>query len=321
MRTPLVPLVLLLSACLGDPPAAPPLAGMIEPLARKEPPDDEAERRALPAGSFTGIRVGDARATLDAMFEEPEGLLVTDVVENSPADAAGVEIGDLLLAAWIGGDSSRALRWPADWRALELDAEPGATVAVTLDRAGDRREASFAVVARVRPAEAPAISRFREEEKVGVVLRTASEVEARSAGLGPGGGAVIVGLTRESPWRPVGLVYGDLIVAVDEADVAHPEVLLQAIRNASSGDALALDVVRDGRERRVDAPVSRRERELTEVSIPLVFSYSRERDTTSTSLLFGLFARTATPAAWKLRLLWLLSFAGGDADRLEELGG
>ena len=57
------------------------------------------------------------------------------------------------------------------------------------------------------------------------------------------------------------------------------------------------------------------------MSIPFVFTYSRERGTTTTKVLFGLYARTATPVAWKLRLLWLLSFSGGDADRLEELGG
>ena len=37
--------------------------------------------------------------------------------------------------------------------------------------------------------------------------------EARAAGLGPGGGAVVVGLSERSPWRAAGLRFGDLIVA------------------------------------------------------------------------------------------------------------
>ena len=310
------------AACAGKELArvGPPLLGMEEPLDLVRPPDDEAARLGLPEGSFTGLVVGDARTSLDALLDEPEGLLVITVVENSPADAAGIEVGDLLLEVlWPGSDGPLALRWPSEWRRLELEAEPGIPLRLSLDRAGAERELELTTVARVHPAERGPSERIREEARVGVVLRTASEVEARAAGLGPGGGAVVVGLTRESPWRPAGVVYGDLIRAIDGVEVAHPAIVLDRIRSAGEHDALALELVRGATRFVLQAPLSRREQELTRFSIPLLFRYEKERDRSTTSLLLGLFRHERTPAAWRLRLLWLICLSGGDADRLESV--
>jgi len=320
MRNPLLSLsAFLFVACAGSELARkpPPLAGMEEPLERMQPPDDEAARLALPVGSFTGLVVGDARASLDAMLGEPQGVLVVSVVENSPADAAGLEAGDLVLEARTS--ETLVLHWPSEWRALELATPPGAKLSLVVDRAGAERACELTPIARVRAAERGPAERIREEERVGVVLRTATEVEARAAGLGPGGGAVVVGLTRESPWREAGLVFGDLIRAIDGIAVADPAVVVDRIRSAPEGGTLELELVRAGTRLKVSAGVSARAHEWHELWIPLLFHYEKERDETSTSVLLGLFRYVSTPATWRLRLLWLLRFSGGDADRLESV--
>lgn len=316
----LIPLsTLLCAACAASELAhqAPPLAGMEEPLERMQPPDDEEARLALPKGSFTGLVVGDSRTSLDAMLGEPEGVLVVSVVENSPADAAGIEAGDLVLEA--RASETLVLHWPSEWRALELATEPGTRLGLVLDRAGAERVCELTTIARVRAAERGPSGRIREEERVGVVLRTATEVEARAAGLGPGGGAVVVGLTRESPWREAGIVFGDLIRAIDGVAVADPAVVVDRIRSAPEDGVLELELVRAGAHLTLSARVSARAHELKEISIPLLFHYERERDQSSTSALLGLYRYVSTPAAWRLRLFWLLRFSGGDADRLESL--
>ncbi len=71
-------LLAALAACVSDPPAEPPpLAAMEEPLAWFAAPDEEAARAALPLGTFSGLSVGDARTSLEALLSEPAGLLVT----------------------------------------------------------------------------------------------------------------------------------------------------------------------------------------------------------------------------------------------------
>ena len=127
----------------------------------------------------------------------------------------------------------------------------------------------------------------------------------------------MVGLAAESPWRSRGIVYGDLVRAVDGEEVADPSLLLDRIRNSPEDAELELAIVRAGSEITIRAPVSDRAHEMKRVSIPLIYSFSRERDLTTTSILLGLIRWEHTPAAWNVRLLWFIDFGGGDANRLE----
>ena len=106
---------------------------------------------------------------------------------------------------------------------------------------------------------------------------------------------------------------------MDDAPVAHPQVVLDAIRDGDLHTPLVLHLRRQDKTLTIDAPLSRREQELRNVSIPLIYSYGAERGETETSILLGLFKNTTTRAAWTWRILWFISFSGGDADRLEEV--
>jgi S1-C subfamily serine protease len=307
------------------PRTAPPLADMREPPALFAEPDDEAARRALPAGSFSGVTVSRAGQSLDALIDQgldaPAGVAVERVVENSPGARAGLEPGDLLLEARTADGPALPLAWPSEWRALELETPPGTEIELLVDRAGAERATTLVLEPRVRPAERAPVDRLREEQRVGVVVRGTTEVEARALGLGPGAGAVVVGLSAASPWRSVGIVFEDVIVAVDGRPVGHPGALLDAIREARKGDRLALVVARDGERFTVDAPLSRRARELSESSLPPLWNYTSDADETRLSLVLGAFVWRKTDAAWRVRLLWLLGFGGGAGDELVEVDG
>ena len=319
-RLPLFAVSLFALAACGTtlPTTSPPLADIDEPLELRAEPDDEARRAQLPAGAFSGLRVDDARDTLAAKLDAPSALRIAEVVENSPAQAAGLQVDDVLLEVTVAGKSPQALQRPSEWRQLELATPPGTQLVLIVDRAGREARAELTLVPRLRPAARADGSRFREEARVGVVLRTATEVEARAANLGPGGGAVIVGLSRGSPWRSIGLQFGDLIAAVDGAPITHPDTLLAALRDPAK-QAVQLAVRRGETTSTVDAPLSQRAGELTSFSLPILFSYESKRGRTDWSVVYGLLGYESTAAAWDFRLLWLITFGGGDADRLLEV--
>ena len=105
----------LLAACSGAPElptAAPPLADLEEPLELLAEPDDEVQRRALPAGSFSGVVVDDGRDTLAAKLDSSVAVRVVRIVENSPAAAAGLQVDDVLLEAQIGEAAPIVLERP-----------------------------------------------------------------------------------------------------------------------------------------------------------------------------------------------------------------
>ncbi len=298
---------------------SPALAGMEEPLALQGEPQDETSRAALPAGAFSGLYVADARASLDALLEAPEGVRVERVVENSPGDAAGLEEGDLLLSAATPDGRTVELHWPSEWRALELAQPAGSRLALVCDRAGSERRAELVLVARLHPAERVPTVRLREEQRVGLVLRSTTEVEARALELAPGAGAVVVGLAAESPWRAAGVRFSDVILAVDGVPLAHPQQLLDRVRSAEPDARLHLALARGGQRLELDAGLSRRERETTHLTLPVLFSYERVRGASETSILLGLLRYRHTAAAWDWRILWFISFGRGDADRLEQV--
>jgi hypothetical protein len=59
---------------------------------------------------------------------------------------------------------------------------------------------------------------------------------------------------------------------------------------------------------------------VREAGVVGLFSFERARGESTTSVLLGLVRVRKTKVAWDVRLLWLIHFGGGDADRLEEVG-
>jgi len=295
-----------------------PLRSWEEPPEAMREPDDEATRLALPAGSFSGIRVKSIRASLD---EEPEpGLEVAAVVENSPAAAAGVEVGDILLRAKVGG-ATRRLDAPSDWRAVELEVAPGTLVELACERGGAELRVDLVLVARVAPALREDAARFREDDKLGLVLRTATEVEARAAGLAPGAGVVVVGMATTSPWRALADAprFGDLVVALDGTPIDDPARFLSLVRAKSAQDSIQVDWRRGEAKSSMELPLSRRAQEMKRIALQPVFAWKREGERVSLSILLGAFGWERGSSSWKLTVLWFFGLQGGDSDRLVEV--
>ncbi len=92
--------------------------------------------------SHLGIAVQPVRATLEGTAVE--GLLVSSVAEDGPAAKAGLLVGDVIVQA--GGHAARELE---ALRATIADTPPGAALALTVARAGQR--VSLAVDVAERP--------------------------------------------------------------------------------------------------------------------------------------------------------------------------
>lgn len=282
-------------------------------------PEDEEQRQQLPLGVFTGIEVGDSRQTLQERLGEPEGVLVTKVVENSPAVAADIRVADILWEATVDDRDPVALAWPSDWYKIEQAASVDSDVYVLYDRAGKDLETTLKPVRRLSPPARLPGTRFREEAKVGVIVRNASEVEAHAAGLARGEGSVVVGLARSSPWRKAGVQFGDVILRLNDRTVKNPQELLAVINDLLPRDPVTVTVFRDNRSLTFDTTVTERQEEVKQVRIPLIYSYENDRGIKKTSILLGLYRVRKTAVAAQYTWLWLIHYAVGDASRLEEV--
>ena len=315
----IISLIMSSLGCSSLPTQAAPLENMEVSRAIYEMPQDEEQRKELPLGVFTGIEVGDSRLTLEEQLEAPEGVLVTGIVENSPGAAADIREGDIILEASIDDNSATLLQWPSDWFKMEQTTQPGSTIHILYDRAGREFRTEIKPAKRISPPSRLSGEIFREEAKVGIIVRNASEVEAERAGLTRGEGCVVTGLARTSPWRQAGVLFGDIIIEINDKIIKNPQELLITINGLEKNDNVKIVVFREDKKIKLNTTVSKRQRETKKLNIPFIFSYDNKRGIEENSVLLGIFNVRKTKVASEYRLFWLINYTVGDSTRLEEV--
>ncbi len=214
------PIAIVLAAGCGAPPRAP------------DPPSLPELRTAETAQSTTIVRGAKVRSDQPAYLGVHVAVaagrvVVADVSGGSPAEKAGIERGDVLLAA---GDQEvtdeEALRDIVQART------PGETLALALERKGLAIDVAATLGAVSRPLK-PAERRAMLGVQVGE----------------PGGeeGTPITRLTRGMPAEKAGLKVGDRIVSVDGASLDAASKLTETLSSRSPGETVTLAVARAGR--------------------------------------------------------------------------
>ena len=192
-------------------------------------------------------------------LEGTEGALVADVFEESPAEAAGIRTGDVILE--FGGDavpSSRRLPH------LVAQAETDDSVPVVVWRDGKRE--SLRLVVGLRPdaeglASASGAGGESEEARqptIGLELAPLTpQLRARYELPDSVEGALVVEVDASSAAAEKGLRAGDLIVRAGNRPVVSPEDVSEALARitGSGGDVLLLLVERQGARQFIAVPI------------------------------------------------------------------
>ncbi|MGB7214891.1 MAG: Do family serine endopeptidase [Gammaproteobacteria bacterium] len=191
-----------------------------------------------------GIGIQDVTPALDEALDLgiDRGALVSEVEPGSPAEAAGIEVGDVVVA--VNGDpieTSTELRNAIGLMRL------GETVTLTLIRDAKTRE----VEVRVSPAEDAA--QAAEPGDTGESSRVQALEGAELMTLGPGdprftgrAGVIVTNVQPGSRAARNGLRPNDVIFGVNRMDVTTVEELRSALDSITG--AIALRVEREGRQ-------------------------------------------------------------------------
>ncbi|MCS7207841.1 MAG: PDZ domain-containing protein [Dehalococcoidia bacterium] len=97
------------------------------------------------AKAYLGVQVATITEALSQRLGLPiGGVVVVRVLPGSPAEAAGLQRGDVLTQATLG-TTTVALQRPADLTTLLRNAQPGQQVTLTLQRGGQSRTVTISL--------------------------------------------------------------------------------------------------------------------------------------------------------------------------------
>jgi serine protease Do len=192
---------------------------------------------------WLGIRIQPLTADLAPSFgvKEGEGVLVADVMPGSPAEAAGLKSGDVILEV----EGQKTAEVP-DLQKVVADTEPGKAARITVLRDG-RRE-TLSVKIGEMPADEPVVA-SRGVERWGLSVQSISPELARQFKLQAGEGVLVSEVEEDSPAARAGIRPGDAIVEVNRRRVKD----LQSFEDAlgRSQQEVLLFVQREGRSQYV----------------------------------------------------------------------
>ncbi len=245
-------------------------------------PSVTAQVEPAPARPFVGLELEE---TVAGGLEEMlflAGLHVAAVAPGSPAEAAGIRPGDVVVAA--GGVELERID---QWDAVLDGATAGESLALTVERDEGLVDVEVDVVSR-GAGTLPERRRFLERVKAKVVV----ESERTAVDGGFIAAARIVALDPSSPLRAAGLVEGDRVVAVDGRPVEGAGAFAAEMAARPFGDEVELDVIpvvgaerAEGRDVR-DVVLFAPPRTLTALSVPVLFSFERDIEDDRTEFAF-----------------------------------
>lgn len=205
---------------------------------------------------WLGVEVQDVTPKLEKKkhLAVHDGAYVTEVIEDSPAEKAGIQEGDVIVK-FNGKDIDdsddliRAVRKTKPKTDVEIEfyrKSDKKSLIVTLGKVPRSRTFSFVV------PPAPKISPFNfhffsESEVYGLRVQTLGKQLAEYFEIPEKRGVLVTEVRKNSAASDAGFKAGDVIVKVDEERIEDTEDLMEVLSDKDSNDEVVFEVIRRGK--------------------------------------------------------------------------
>ncbi|MEA1050830.1 Do family serine endopeptidase [Lamprobacter modestohalophilus] len=207
---------------------------------------------------WLGVQIQPVTEEIAASLGLPEtrGVLVADVISGTPAEAAGISSGDVILEA--AGERMQEYR---DLTKLIAGIDAGEQINLVLFRSG--QTLTLPVTIGEMPSEdmAQAASGNEpagDEPRIGLYLAPLTPELRAERGLDADTSGVLVAqVAPGSPAQVAGIKAGSLISMVGQQPVTQPSQVVEAVKQAAAADrpSVLLRVEQDGEQRFVAVPI------------------------------------------------------------------
>lgn len=240
-------------------------------------------RTGKSADAWLGVYTQTVDADLARAFDlaVEQGAIVNEVVEDSPADEAGLRDGDVIVAF----DGSKVYDTD-DLLDLVDDSDPGDEIVLTINRDGKKKQINvelgkerdrrshggwerlfghgrnLQIPAPPAPSAVPGFQSYSfggSRSFLGVSLTDLSDQLGDYFGVEDGRGALITEVEEDSPADEAGLEAGDVIVAIDDEEVDDYDDVVEIVAESEEGDKVVVALIRDRKELDVEVEIGERE--------------------------------------------------------------
>jgi len=173
-------------------------------------------------------------------FEGKKGVLVADIMKDSPAKNAKIEIGDIIIS--INGvevsDINQLRRYVASLK-------PGSPAKVKIFRSG--QELDRDVVIAELPAQAQASEeKIEEVDTIGMHVGDITEENAYKFRITDTTGVIVLEIQEQSPAYEAGMMVGDIIKEIENIPVENVDKYNELLKQYEKKETLLLLVKRGG---------------------------------------------------------------------------
>ena len=207
---------------------------------------DQLREKGRVSRGWLGVLIQDVTRELAESFgmDKPQGALVARVLDGSPAERAGFEVGDIVLSF-----DGHAIERSSELPPIVGRTRAGREVGVGILRAGQ------AMTLQVTTDELPAEDEVQvaaaqgpdgvEATRLGIVVRDMTEEEGASVDAAERG-VVVSSVSAGGPAERAGIREGDLILMLDNRKVANGDDFSRLVAELRQGKAVSVLVQREG---------------------------------------------------------------------------
>jgi Do/DeqQ family serine protease len=188
---------------------------------------------------WLGIVIQDVNDQLAQSFgvREKDGVLVSDVMRGSPAEAAGLRPGDVVV-----GFADTAIKEVPDLQRRVAAMTPGTSAEMKVMR--DGAATTVKVVIGEMPSDKPIAAAAQGDDAWGLTVEALTTETARRLNVPVSSGALVTDVLSGGAADRAGLRRGDIILEIDRRPIRDGESVWPALRAVKPGESVPIYVHR-----------------------------------------------------------------------------
>jgi serine protease Do len=174
-------------------------------------------------------------------LNRPEGALVAQVYDGSPAYQAGIQPGDLILSF-----NGHPIERTQDLPIFVSQSAVGSPADLEVQRGGQKKDIKVKLSSLDQASQQVAESSIGSgvQTKMGVAVRDVSPQEGQQQGIPPGKGVTVTDIARGSTAETVGIQPGDVILQINEQAISNSNDFLKMTQGLQRGQPVRIFVKR-----------------------------------------------------------------------------